>query len=83
MMTQSVGVPFTAKRRSPIWRSLSGSLSESECETPDWSYSGATIHTSSDKARAISSQASSPAALMPSSLVMRMRIHSIALSPPM
>ena len=48
MMTQSVGVPFTAYLRSPTWRSRSGSLSESECDTPDWSYSGATTVTSSD-----------------------------------
>ena len=52
MMTQSVGVPLTAKRRSPTSRSRSGSLSESECETPDWSNSGATTQTSSDSARA-------------------------------
>ena len=52
MMTQSVGVPLTAKRRSPTARSRSGSLSESECETPDWSNSGATTQTSSDSARA-------------------------------
>ena len=51
MMTQSVGVPLTAKRRSPTWRSRSGSLSDSECDTPDWSNSGATTQTSSDSAR--------------------------------
>ena len=62
MMTQSVGVPFTAKRRSSTSRSRSGSLSESECDTPDWSNSGATIHTSSDSARAISAQTSRPGA---------------------
>ena len=62
MMTQSVGVPLTAKCRSPISRRRSGSLSESECETPDWSLSGATIHTSSESARAIFSQASRPGA---------------------
>ena len=56
MMTQSVGVPFTAKWRSPTSRSRSGSLSDSECDTPDWSVSGATIQTSSDSSRAISSQ---------------------------
>src|SRR5215475_10811085 len=74
MITQSVGVPLTAKRRSSILRSRSGSLSDSECETPDWSYSGATIQTSSESARAISAQASSPSEWMPSSLVTRMRI---------
>ena len=31
-MTQSVGVPFTAKWRSPTSRSRSGSLSDSECD---------------------------------------------------
>ena len=74
MMTQSVGVPFTAKWRSPIWRSRSGSLSESECDTPDWSCSGATTQTSSDSLRAICSQTLRPGAWMPSSLVTRMRI---------
>ena len=53
----------------------SGSLSESECDTPDWSFSGATIHTSSDSARAISSQ--TQPGVMPSSLVTRMRIASV------
>ena len=48
MMTQSVGVPFTAKCRSEISRRRSGSLSESECETPLWSVSGATTQTSSE-----------------------------------
>ena len=48
MMTQSVGVPLTAKCRSPTSRRRSGSLSESECDTPDWSLSGATTQTSSD-----------------------------------
>ena len=62
MMTQSVGVPFTAKCRSPTWRSRSGSLSESECDTPDWSCSGATTQTSSESSRAISSQTSRPGA---------------------
>src|SRR5579871_2001706 len=79
MMTQSVGVPLMAKRRSSTARMRSGSLSESECETPDWSNSGATTQTSSDSARAISAQTSRPGALMPSSLVTRMRIDSIAL----
>ena len=37
MMTQSVGVPFTAQRVSETFRSRSGSLTESECATPDWS----------------------------------------------
>jgi hypothetical protein len=40
-MTQSVGVPRTAKRQSVTCRKRSGSLSESKWATPDWSYSGA------------------------------------------
>src|ERR1700722_10962203 len=74
MMTQSVGVPLIANRRSSTVRMRSGSLSESECETPDWSNSGATTQTSSESARAISLHTSSPGALMPSSLVTRMRM---------
>src|SRR5262245_61565571 len=74
MITQSVGVPFTAKRRSPISRSRSGSLSESECETPDWSNSGAITQTSPESARPISAQTSSPSEWMPSSLVLRIRM---------
>ena len=35
MITQSVGVPRTAKWRGPTSRSRSGSFSDSECETPD------------------------------------------------
>src|SRR5262249_1226598 len=76
MMTQSVGVPLMAKRRSSTARMRSGSLSDSECETPDWSNSGATTQTSSDSPRGISAQTSRPGALMPSSLVTRMRIRS-------
>ena len=49
MITQSVGVPLTAKCLSATSRSRSGSLSDSECDTPDWSLSGATIQTSSDR----------------------------------
>jgi hypothetical protein len=60
MITQSVGVPLTAKRRGEISRSRSGSLSDSECDTPDWSVSGATTQISSDSVRAISSSTSSP-----------------------
>mgnify|MGYP006269687527 CR=1 FL=1 len=56
----SLGVPFTAKWRGEISRSRSGSLSDNECVTPDWSLSGATIHTSSARTRAIFSQAASP-----------------------
>src|ERR1700738_2070620 len=74
MMTQSVGVPFTAKRRASTSRRRSGRLSESEWDTPDWSVSGATTHTSSESTRAIFSSTSRPGAKMPSSLVNRMRI---------
>src|ERR1035437_4655141 len=75
MITQSVGVPLTAKCRSATSRRRSGSLSDNECDTPDWSLSGATIQISSDSLRAIFSQASRPGAWMPSSLVMRMRME--------
>ncbi len=74
MMTQSVGVPRTAKWRGPTSRSRKGSFSDSECDTPDWSSSGATIQTSSESARAISSTTFRPGAWMPSSLVQRTRI---------
>src|SRR3972149_5135667 len=76
MMTQSVGVPLIPKRRSSTLRRGSGSLSESECETPDWSNSGATIQTSSDSACAMRAQTSRPSAWMPSSLVTRMRMFA-------
>ncbi len=82
MMTQSVGVPFTAKRRSATCRRRSGSLREREWATPDWSNSGATTHTSSDKAAAMRAQASSPGAWMPSSLVTRIRMASSLSAPP-
>src|SRR5262245_13303566 len=69
MRTQSAGVPWTAKRRSSSRRSRIGLASESECEAPDCSTSGATIHTSSVSVRAILSRVSRPSAWMPSSLV--------------
>ncbi len=53
MMTQSVGVPCTAKCRGPTSRSRIGLLSDSEWATPDWSLSGATTKTSSPSLRAI------------------------------
>ena len=55
IITQSVGVPVTAKRFSRTWRRRSGSVSVSECEAPDCSVSGATTHTSSVSARAMAS----------------------------
>src|SRR5580692_743840 len=77
MMTQSVGVPFNAKWRGPISRRRSGSLRDSEWATPDWSFSGATIVTSSDSSPAINSRSLSPAAWMPSSLVRRIRMGPV------
>jgi hypothetical protein len=62
MMTQSVGVPFTAKCRSEISRRRKGSFRESECATPLWSVSGATIQMSSDNSRAIRSRLLRPGA---------------------
>src|SRR5216684_5169760 len=78
MMMQSVGVPRTAKWRGPTSRNRNGSFSDNECETPDWSSSGATTQTSSDSTRAISSTTFRPGAWMPSSLVQRIRIRLIA-----
>src|SRR3712207_1770713 len=77
MMTQSVGVPFTAKCRSEISRRRKGSLSESECDTPLWSVSGATTHTSAESCRAMVSNTLRPGACTPSSLVTRMRIKDL------
>ena len=62
MMTQSLGVPRSAKRFSEISRSRSGSLSDSECDSPLWSSSGATTQTSSESAAAIRSSAARPGA---------------------
>ena len=47
IITQSVGVPVTAKRFVSISRRRSGRVSVSECEAPDCSVSGATTQTSS------------------------------------
>ena len=46
IMTQSVGVPRTAKRRSPASLMRKGSVRVSECEAPLCSLSGATTQTS-------------------------------------
>src|SRR5215217_1849847 len=80
MMTQSVGVPLMAKRRSSTSRRRKGSLSDSECDTPLWSVSGATIQTSSDSAAAMRSATPRPGAWMPSSLVTRMRTIPLPLA---
>ncbi len=61
-ITQSVGVPVTAKRRSSSLRTRTGSESVRARDAPDCSYSGATIQMSSDSSRAIRSRASSPSA---------------------
>jgi hypothetical protein len=60
--TESVGVPVTAKRRSPNCRSRIGRVRVSERLVPDWSSAGATIQTSSDSVAAIRSSAASPGA---------------------
>ena len=74
IITASVGVPVTQKRRSPSFLSRTGTVRVSEWPAPDCSSVGATIQTSSEKARAIVSSTLSPGALTPSSLVRRMRI---------
>src|SRR6185437_13686098 len=71
--TQSVGVPSTAKRRAPSLRMRSGRLSVSEWLAPLCSCSGATTHTLLLRLRATLASSLSPGALMPSSLVTRMR----------
>ena len=71
IITQSVGVPSTAKRRSSSFRTRIGSDSVSARLAPDCSYSGAQIQMSSLSARAIFSRLTRPGALMPSSLVRR------------
>src|SRR5208283_2417472 len=52
----------------------SGSESDSEWATPDWSVSGATTKTSSENSRAIFSSSARPGECTPSSLLRRMRI---------
>src|SRR3712207_3110861 len=71
--TQSVGVPSTANRCSPICRIRNGRCSVSEWLAPDCSVSGATTQTSSDRVRAIFSSTSSPGAWIPSSFDSRIR----------
>ena len=74
MITQSVGVPLTAKTRSESFRSRNGSCSVSECAAPLWSVSGATTQTSFERSDAIFCRTSRPGASMPSSFVMRIRM---------
>ena len=80
MITQSVGVPATACVRSSSLRSRSGVCSVIECDVPDWFVSGATVHTSRRDAERDAFRISSPWALMPSSLVIRMRMCSFSAS---
>src|SRR5215469_5689350 len=79
IITQSVGVPVTAKRCASISRNRSGRDSVRECEAPDCSLSGATTQTSSVSACAMRSATARPGAWIPSSLVTRMRIALTAL----
>src|SRR5665213_3337273 len=81
IITQSVGVPASAKRFSSTLRRRSGSVSVNECEAPDCSVSGATTHTSSEISRAIFSSTARPGACMPSSFVTRMRCDFVMALP--
>src|SRR5271165_3866805 len=76
MTTQSPGVPWTAKQRSPRASTRSGLCRLSECEVPLWSCAGATVHTSRASDAATSCSTCSPGALIPSSLVSRTRSKS-------
>ncbi len=62
IITQSVGVPLTAKWRSSIARRRKGDVKVREWDAPDCSVSGATTQTSSEIARAIFSATPSPGA---------------------
>src|SRR5688500_13763262 len=74
IITASVGVPVTQKRRSPSFLNRTGLLRVSEWPEPDCSSVGATTQISSEKPRAIVSSSLRPVAFTPSSLVSRMRI---------
>src|SRR6476661_6204037 len=73
--TQSVGVPSIAYLVLLTSRARIGLMIDSEWPAPLWLNSGATTQTSLDSWVAISISASSPGALMPSSLVTRMRVR--------
>ena len=82
MITQSVGVPATAKARSlKLAQYAAGACSVIECDVPDWFVSGATSTLSRrSTASAIAFRFTvSPRAPEPSSLVMRMRIRVLRL----
>src|SRR5215510_1810553 len=66
--TQSVGVPSTVKRRSPIWRARSGLVSVNECAVALCSEAGATTVTSPTASSALAN-ATIPSAKYPSSFV--------------
>ena len=51
IITASVGVPVTQKRRSPSFLRRTGTVSVSEWPAPDCSSVGATIQTSSENMR--------------------------------
>src|SRR5262247_1917912 len=71
--TQSVGVPSTANVRDDSFRTCSGRRRVREWAAPLCSISGATTHTSLVRLFATCTSTLSPGALIPSSLVTRMR----------
>src|SRR5882757_7823037 len=79
MTAQSPGVPVIPKRRAPRSLTRIGWCRLTACETPLWSCSGATTHTSRASSMAIRSRTSRPGASMPSSLVIRMRSSTVRL----
>src|SRR6185312_10114015 len=71
--TQSVGVPSTAKRRGPSWRTRSGRVRVSEWLAPLCSCSGPTTQTSLLRLWATRASSLMPGASIPSSLQTRIR----------
>src|SRR3546814_4279554 len=61
IITESVGVPVTQKRRSPCFLSLTGKVRVSEWPAPDCSSVGATTQISSENSLANFSNTMSPA----------------------
>ena len=62
IITESVGVPVTAKRRSPSFCRRTGRVRVSEWPAPDCSSDGAQIQISSENCSAISSSTANPGA---------------------
>ena len=62
IITASVGVPPTANRRSPIWRTRTGRVSVSEWPAPDCTSAAATTQTPSESVAAIASSTARPGA---------------------